>query len=46
LDIKMPEINGFELYEKIKKMDNNVHILFLTVIRVYTTIKQNIVYVQ
>jgi DNA-binding response OmpR family regulator len=30
LDIKMPEINGFELYEKIKKMDNNVHVLFLT----------------
>jgi DNA-binding response OmpR family regulator len=30
LDIKMPEINGFELYEKIKKIDNNVHVLFLT----------------
>jgi DNA-binding response OmpR family regulator len=30
LDIKMPEINGFELYEKIKKMDINVHVLFLT----------------
>jgi DNA-binding response OmpR family regulator len=26
----MPEINGFELYEKIKKIDNNVHVLFLT----------------
>jgi DNA-binding response OmpR family regulator len=30
LDIKMPEINGYELYERIKKMDNNVHVLFLT----------------
>jgi len=32
LDIKMPELNGFELYEKIKKIDNNVHVLFLTAV--------------
>src|SRR5688500_11062887 len=30
LDIKMPEINGFELYEKIRKIDNNVKTCFLT----------------
>jgi DNA-binding response OmpR family regulator len=36
LDIKMPEINGFELYEKIKKIDNNVHILFLTALSNYS----------
>ena len=36
LDIKMPEINGFELYEKIKKIDNNVQILFLTALSDYS----------
>jgi DNA-binding response OmpR family regulator len=25
-DIKMPHINGFELYDKIKKMDSNVKV--------------------
>jgi two-component SAPR family response regulator len=30
LDIVMPVINGFELYEKIKKIDNKVKICFLT----------------
>ena len=30
LDIKMPIMNGFELYEKIKKVDNNVNVCFLT----------------
>ena len=32
----MPEVNGFELYEKIKKIDNNVHILFLTALSNYS----------
>ena len=36
LDIKMPEINGFELYEKIRKVDNNVHVLFLTALSDYS----------
>ena len=36
LDIKMPEINGFELYDKIKKIDNNVQILFLTALSDYS----------
>ena len=30
LDIKMPEIDGFNLYKKIKEIDNKVHVLFLT----------------
>ena len=30
LDIKMPEINGFNLYKKIREIDNKVHVLFLT----------------
>ena len=30
LDIKMPNMDGFELYEKIKKKDDKVKICFLT----------------
>jgi DNA-binding response OmpR family regulator len=30
LDIKMPEIDGFELYRKLRKIDNNFKICFLT----------------
>src|SRR5687768_8931516 len=30
LDIKMPEIDGFELYRKLRKIDNNLKICFLT----------------
>ena len=30
LDIKMPIMNGFELYEKIKKIDNKLKVCFLT----------------
>jgi DNA-binding response OmpR family regulator len=30
LDIKMPDMNGFELYEQIKKIDNKVKVCFLT----------------
>jgi DNA-binding response OmpR family regulator len=30
LDIKMPDMNGFELYEQIKKLDNEVKVCFLT----------------
>jgi DNA-binding response OmpR family regulator len=32
LDIKMPQIDGFELYERIHKMDNNANIFFLTAV--------------
>jgi DNA-binding response OmpR family regulator len=30
LDVKMPEMDGFILYEKIKKLDDKVAICFLT----------------
>src|ERR671921_2886087 len=30
LDIKMPNMNGFELYRKIKKIDDKVKVCFLT----------------
>ena len=30
LDIKMPDMNGFELYEQIKKIDSKVQVCFLT----------------
>lgn len=28
LDIKMPQIDGFELYERIHKMDTNANVFF------------------
>jgi two-component system, OmpR family, response regulator ChvI len=30
LDIKMPQMNGFQLYTKIKTIDNKVKVCFLT----------------
>ena len=30
LDIKMPEMNGFELYRQIRKIDDKVKVCFLT----------------
>jgi two-component system response regulator VicR len=30
LDIKMPEIDGFDLYRKLRKIDNKLKICFLT----------------
>jgi DNA-binding response OmpR family regulator len=30
LDIKMPKMNGFELYRELKKIDNRVKVCFLT----------------
>lgn len=30
LDIKMPDMNGFELYEQIMKIDSKVKVCFLT----------------
>jgi two-component system, OmpR family, response regulator ChvI len=35
LDVKMPQINGFELYEKIKKIDGDVKACFITAHEVY-----------
>jgi CheY-like chemotaxis protein len=30
LDIKMPKINGFELYDQLKSRDSNIKTLFVT----------------
>src|SRR5919198_1608965 len=30
LDIKMPQMNGFELYKKIRKVDDKVKVCFIT----------------
>ena len=30
LDIKMPNMNGFELYKEIRRIDNNIKVCFLT----------------
>lgn len=35
LDIKMPYIDGFDLYKKIKEIDNNIRICFLTASEAY-----------
>ena len=32
LDIRMPKMDGFELYEKLKNIDKNVDICFLTAV--------------
>ena len=35
LDIKMPEMDGFELYDEIKKIDDKVKVCFLTASEMY-----------
>ena len=35
LDIKMPEVDGFHLYKKIKRIDSRVRIIFLTASEYY-----------
>jgi two-component system response regulator ChvI len=35
LDIKMPKMDGFELYNEIKKKDNNANVCFLTASELY-----------
>jgi CheY-like chemotaxis protein len=34
LDIKMPQMNGFQLYEKIKKIDSSVKVCFITAVAI------------
>jgi CheY-like chemotaxis protein len=41
LDIRMPKMNGFELYDKIKKKDNKVKVCFISAYNVeYTTLRE------
>ena len=49
LDMKMPQMNGFDLYKKIRKIDKNIKICFLTASEinykvfeeVYSTVEKN-----
>lgn len=34
-DIKMPTMNGFELYKQIEKIDNKARVCFMTAFEVY-----------
>ena len=33
IDVRMPDMNGFELYSEIKSKDNKIKVLFLTALR-------------
>lgn len=35
IDIRMPKINGFDLYRELKKRDGNVKVCFLTAFEIY-----------
>ena len=35
LDIKMPKMNGFELYQEIEKIDKKAKVCFITAFEVY-----------
>jgi CheY-like chemotaxis protein/predicted transcriptional regulator len=37
LDVKMPKMNGFELYKEIKKHDEKAEVCFLTAFEMYST---------
>src|SRR5262245_49034531 len=30
VDIRMPRINGFELYRQVRQLDNNIKVVFMT----------------
>jgi DNA-binding response OmpR family regulator len=42
LDIKMPELNGFSLYRKIKRLDKKVKVCFLTAGEMYYRVDSDI----
>lgn len=35
LDIRMPKLNGFQLYREIRKIDSNARVCFMTAFEVY-----------
>ena len=39
LDINMPQMNGYDLYKEIRKLDNNVKACFMTASELYNTLK-------
>jgi two-component system, OmpR family, response regulator ChvI len=40
LDIRMPDMNGFELYRQIRREDNGVKVCFLTAVNEFTEYEQ------
>jgi two-component system, OmpR family, response regulator ChvI len=40
LDIRMPDMNGFELYRQVRRKDNRVKVCFLTAINEFTEYEQ------
>ena len=40
IDVKMPKIDGFELYEKIRKIDDKVMVWFITAYETYYKLKE------
>jgi DNA-binding response OmpR family regulator len=35
LDVRMPKMNGFELYKELEKIDNGIKVCFITAFEVY-----------
>jgi len=35
LDVRMPKMNGFELYKELERIDNHVKVCFITAFEVY-----------
>jgi CheY-like chemotaxis protein len=46
LDIRMPQMNGFELLNEIKKIDENVKVCFLTAVSELTEFKTAIMKIR
>ena len=44
LDIKMPEMNGFELYRQLKKIDDKAKVCFLTAGEMYYEVYTDILF--
>ena len=42
IDIKMPKIDGFELYEKISKIDDKVKVWFITAYEIYSKVSKEV----
>ena len=40
LDYKMPNMNGFELYAEIRKIDDKVRVCFITAFEIYEEFKK------
>ena len=42
IDIKMPKIDGFELYEKLSKIDDKVKVWFITAYEIYSKVSKEV----